>query len=206
MSVSPWLSPNQTLIRFTIPTVPARDHLPLINFATAFTGGSDMAVNSVRVAVAQMTSINDLSFNFAACSRLVKEAVSAGAKLVCFPEDFSFMPAKDGEENPAYGYHLEASKKRDLMMNIFYNTHIIVDDSGTIRSTYRKIHLFDVDVPGGREYIKKAAIQRQLLQKETGEAHGKFFFVSCAIENQCYVIAAAQAGKANGKEKSYGDS
>lgn len=27
----------------------------------------------------------------------VKEAVAAGAKLVCFPESFSFIAAKDGE-------------------------------------------------------------------------------------------------------------
>lgn len=32
------------------------------------------------------------------------------------------------------------------------NTHVLVDDSGNIRSTYRKIHMFDVDVPGGMVY------------------------------------------------------
>ncbi|KAJ6429053.1 hypothetical protein OIU84_020649 [Salix udensis] len=56
-----------------------------------------MASNSVRVAAAQMTSINDLAANFATCSRLVKEAVAAEAKLVCFPESFSFIAAKNGE-------------------------------------------------------------------------------------------------------------
>ena len=30
-----------------------------------------------------------------------------------------------------------------------YNTHVVVDDAGDIRSQYRKIHLFDVDVPNG---------------------------------------------------------
>jgi predicted amidohydrolase len=29
-----------------------------------------------------------------------------------------------------------------------YNTHIIVDPSGTVRAEYRKIHLFDVCIPG----------------------------------------------------------
>lgn len=28
---------------------------------------------------------------------MMKEAVSAGAKLVCFPENFSFVGAKDGD-------------------------------------------------------------------------------------------------------------
>ena len=30
-----------------------------------------------------------------------------------------------------------------------FNTHVLVDDSGAIHSSYRKIHLFDVDVPNG---------------------------------------------------------
>lgn len=30
-----------------------------------------------------------------------------------------------------------------------YNCHIIVDSNGVVRSTYRKIHLFDVDIPNG---------------------------------------------------------
>ncbi|RVW20505.1 Nitrilase-like protein 2 [Vitis vinifera] len=62
----------------------------------AITGNSTMA-NSVRVAAVQMTSVNDLAANFATCSRLVKEAVSAGAKFICFPENFSFVATKDGE-------------------------------------------------------------------------------------------------------------
>jgi predicted amidohydrolase len=33
--------------------------------------------------------------------------------------------------------------------NRVYNTHVVVDGQGEIKSTYRKIHLFDVDVPNG---------------------------------------------------------
>lgn len=29
-----------------------------------------------------------------------------------------------------------------------YNTHVLIDDVGTIRASYRKIHLFDLDIPG----------------------------------------------------------
>ncbi|XP_038893375.1 deaminated glutathione amidase, chloroplastic/cytosolic [Benincasa hispida] len=272
MSVSPWLSPKQNLVRFTTPTASARDHLPLIrsNFANAFAGGpADMAVNSVRVAVAQMTSINGLSSNFAICSRLVKEAVSAGAKLICFPEDFSFMPANDGEsqkiaeplDGPIMNQYCSLARESSIWLSLggfqekgpddqhFYNTHVIVDDTGTIRSSYRKIHLFDVDVPGGRVYKESSYTKAgedivavdspigrlgltvcydlrfpELYQhlrfqhnaqvllvpsaftKETGEAHWEILLRSRAIENQCYVIAAAQAGKANEKRESYGDS
>jgi predicted amidohydrolase len=30
----------------------------------------------------------------------------------------------------------------------YYNTHVIVDNQGTIQAVYRKIHLFDVSIPG----------------------------------------------------------
>ena len=30
-----------------------------------------------------------------------------------------------------------------------YNSHLILDSRGNIAASYRKIHLFDVDVPGG---------------------------------------------------------
>lgn len=30
-----------------------------------------------------------------------------------------------------------------------FNSHVIVESSGNIAASYRKIHMFDVDVPGG---------------------------------------------------------
>ncbi|XP_061357942.1 deaminated glutathione amidase, chloroplastic/cytosolic [Gastrolobium bilobum] len=134
---------------------------------------SMMATNSVRVAAAQMTSINDLAANFATCcSRLVKEAASAGAKLLCFPENFSFMAAKDGEgvsiaqplDGPIMDQYCSLARESSIWLSLggfqekgsddehLCNTHVVVDDTGNIRSSYRKIHLFDVDVPGGRVY------------------------------------------------------
>ncbi|CAI0442952.1 unnamed protein product, partial [Linum tenue] len=131
-----------------------------------------MASNSVRVAAAQMTSVNDLAANFATCSRLVKEAASAGAKLLCLPESFSYIGARDGDsvkvaeplDGPIMKQYCSLARESGIWLSLggfqergcddahLCNTHVIVDDGGNIRSTYRKIHLFDVAVPGGRVY------------------------------------------------------
>lgn len=48
----------------------------------------------IRVAVAQMTSINDIDANFDTCARLTEKAAGEGAMLMCLPECFSFIGAE----------------------------------------------------------------------------------------------------------------
>ncbi|XP_057981826.1 deaminated glutathione amidase, chloroplastic/cytosolic [Malania oleifera] len=230
--------------------------------------GESAMANSVRVAAAQMTSVNDLAANFATCSRLVKEAASAGAKLLCFPESFSYVGAKDGDsvkvaetlDGPIMQGYCSLARESNIWLSLggfqekghddahICNTHVLIDDNGTVRSTYRKMHLFDVDVPSGRSYkessftdagkdivavdspfgrlgltvcydLRFPDIYQQLrfqnqaqvllvpsaFTKVTGEAHWEILLRARAIETQCYVIAAAQAGKHNEKRESYGD-
>jgi predicted amidohydrolase len=224
--------------------------------------------NSVRVAAAQMTSINDLAANFATCSRLVKEASSAGAKLLCFPENFSYVGAKEGDslkiaeplDGPIMNGYCSLARESNIWLSLggfqekgsddshLCNTHVLIDDAGNIRSTYRKMHLFDVDVPGGTVYKESSFTEPgkeivtvdspfgrlgvtvcydlrfpQLYQqlrfhheaqvllipaaftKITGEAHWEILLRARAIETQCYVIAAAQAGNHTDKRESYGE-
>ncbi|XP_065869515.1 deaminated glutathione amidase, chloroplastic/cytosolic [Euphorbia lathyris] len=228
----------------------------------------DMAASSLRVAAAQMTSINDLAANYATCSRLVKEAADAGAKLLCLPESFSFIGAKDGDsvkvaeplDSPVMQQYCSLAREAGIWLSLggfqekgfddahLRNTHVIIDDSGIIRSTYSKIFLFDVNVPGGRVYkessfteagkdivavdspvgrlglsvcydLRFPELYQQLrfqheaqillvpaaFTKITGQAHWEILLRARAIETQCYVIAAAQAGKHNDKRESYGE-
>jgi len=49
------------------------------------------------------------------------------------------------------GMHVSGAvpdSKADNQQERVYNTHVIVDSDGVLRSLYRKIHLFDVSIPG----------------------------------------------------------
>lgn len=225
--------------------------------------------NSARIAAAQMTSINDVSANFATCSRLVKEAVTAGAKLLCFPENFSYVGAITGDslkiaeplDGPIMNKYRSLARESNIWLSLggfqekgsddahLSNTHVLIDDTGNIRSTYRKMHLFDVDVPGGAVYkessfteagkelvavdspfgclgltvcydLRFPELYQQLrfkhdaqvllvpaaFTKVTGEAHWEILLRARAIETQCYVIAASQAGKHSDERESHGAS
>ena len=54
---------------------------------------------TMRVAVVQMTSTDDLGANLAAASAFVVEAAGAGAKLVGLPENFAYL-RREGQAIP----------------------------------------------------------------------------------------------------------
>ena len=48
----------------------------------------------------------------------------------------------------AGGMHCRGAPPNEAGEERVYNTHIIMDDSGDLKAVYRKIHLFDVTIPG----------------------------------------------------------
>ncbi|KAK8534781.1 hypothetical protein V6N13_096942 [Hibiscus sabdariffa] len=213
------------------------------------------APNPVRVAAAQMTSINDIASNFSTCSRLVEEAVSAGAKMICLPENFSYVGQKSGDslliaeplDGPIMQRYCSLARECGIWLSLggfqekgpdvarLRNTHVIIDDAGNIRSTYSKIHLFDVDVPGGAVYKESsftepgkdiAAVDSpigrlgltvcydlrfpELYQQLRFHHDAQVILVPSAftpVTGQAHweVIASAQAGKHSEKRESYGE-
>ncbi|KAJ7299614.1 hypothetical protein O6H91_Y105800 [Diphasiastrum complanatum] len=138
----------------------------------AAAGGLAMAAGAaprLKVAVAQMSSTSNIESNFRICARLVQEAAAAGVQLLSLPECFSFIGSKDGQAlaiaepltGPIMQRYQSLARKASLWLALggfqekgpdekhLYNTHVLLDELGNIHAYYRKIHLFDVDVPGG---------------------------------------------------------
>ena len=73
--------------------------------ATLGSGPAVVAANALgmpllqrcKAAIVQMTAVNDVAANFAACAAHVREAQDRGCAIVFLPENFSFMGSRPGE-------------------------------------------------------------------------------------------------------------
>ncbi len=123
----------------------------------------------MRAGAIQLNSTEDTERNLATADRLVRDAVGRGAELVVLPEKWSVLGT--GDQLAAGAQTLDGSciawaraTARELGIDLvagsivervpgeekFRNTSVHVGPDGEVRSIYRKIHLFDVEVDGVR--------------------------------------------------------
>ncbi|XP_053686001.1 nitrilase and fragile histidine triad fusion protein NitFhit isoform X2 [Sabethes cyaneus] len=230
-------------------------------------------MDNPKIAIAQMRSTNDKQHNLNQVINIVEKAKDQDAKFVFFPECCDYV-GNNREETlklsepltgPTVNKYAQLAKENDLWISFggvheailngnaddekvenIYNTHIVVDNRGTIVGKYRKLHMFNVVTPefkfresetvrSGSElvppietpigrlgmqicYDVRFSEASTLLRKQgaeiitypsafavsTGRAHWEVLLRARAIENQCFVIAAAQIGFHNKKRESYG--
>jgi predicted amidohydrolase len=124
-------------------------------------------VDTITVAAVQLSSGSDIDHNVEVATTLINEAADRGAAYIQLPEHFNYWgPAKgfsDAAESipgatTARMAHLAAQRGVTLHLGSmleqsttpgkFSNTSVLISAAGHIVTTYRKIHLFDIDVPG----------------------------------------------------------
>ena len=132
----------------------------------------------VLAAAAQMTSTAEVERNLDTAERLVAAAAARGAQLVGLPENFAFLRS-EGQPVPepqtldgAWVRRMsELSRRHRLTLLLgslperiegetrVYNTSVLLGPDGGTLATYRKIHLFDIDLPG-LEHLKESRAVR----------------------------------------------
>ena len=201
-------------------------------------------------------------------TRLIREAAAQGADYVLTPEVSNMIQSNRQamfENLAAEEDDLSLKAYRALAAELKIHLHIgslalrasperavnrsfLIGPDGAVIASYDKIHMFDIDLPGGESYRESAnyqpgetaviadlpwgriglticydvrfpALYRALAESgasfltvpsaftvRTGEAHWHTLLRARAIENGCFVFAAAQAGTHESKRQSYGHS
>ncbi|MDH4246394.1 MAG: carbon-nitrogen hydrolase family protein [Deltaproteobacteria bacterium] len=120
-----------------------------------------------RIALAQTTTTDDLKANLEAAEAMVRDAAAGGADLLAFPEVFLYIGGRKGKlevaeflEGPLVGRFREAAARLGMMILLgslheriadnpdrIYNTSVLIDRQGQVLAHYRKLHMFDIDLP-----------------------------------------------------------
>ncbi len=132
----------------------------------------------MRVAVVQLSSQADVRANLDRIAALVGRAADLGAELVALPENFAFMGESDAQkraiaealgDGPISKMLSETARSRGIFLlaggmpeasgdpDRPFNTSALFAPSGALLARYRKIHLFDVDLPDGTTLRESSA-------------------------------------------------
>ena len=128
-------------------------------------------------AAIQMTSGADREANQARALALLAQACDRDARLVGLPEVWEHVgPAaqKRAFAGALEGRQLAPLRELAAKRGVFcvagsisergadpsriYNTTVLIDPSGAIAAVYRKLHLFDVDIPDGARYRESETV------------------------------------------------
>jgi predicted amidohydrolase len=133
--------------------------------------------DTLRVALVQINSRADKEVNYRKAEELIDEAAARGAQFVVLPEYVNYLGPKEGHAavaEPIPGPTTERFGARARQHGIwllggsihelsdeqgkYYNTAVLYAPTGEIAATYRKIHLFDIDLTGNVTANESASI------------------------------------------------
>jgi predicted amidohydrolase len=221
-----------------------------------------------RVGLVQMCTGRDVDRNVEDTVALIREAAGKGAGYVQTPEITTLMEMERArlfaaiapeEGNPAVARFAALARELGIWLHVgsmavllgsgkVANRSLLFSPEGGLQARFDKLHMFDVELPGGESYRESKNYQagnagvlaelpwgtlgltvcydlrfphlyRALAKagadflaipsaftRQTGQAHWHVLVRARAIENGCFVFAAAQAGKHESGRETYGHS
>lgn len=136
----------------------------------------DVDNQKMIIGLGQLNSGADKKLNLACALRAVNDLAARGARLIMLPEHGDFIGPDEQKraeaeafEDSRYlaalreqavklGCHIHIGSFLEKEEDRIYNTAVVFDPAGEVAARYRKIHLFDVQIPGGKTYLESATI------------------------------------------------
>jgi deaminated glutathione amidase len=136
-----------------------------------------MSQFSLNAAAIQLEADDDVERNLGRVAHWVQRAADRGAELVVLPENFAYFGTEAGkvqvaesltETGPILGTLRELAARHAVHLIAAgmpersseparpYNTSVVVGPSGEVVGSYRKLHLFDVELADGTAYRESA--------------------------------------------------
>jgi predicted amidohydrolase len=130
----------------------------------------------MRVAVCQLNARDDRSANLAVARDLLGRAAAAGAELAVLPEYVDYLGPGDRAPKPEpvdgefatffstaareLGIWVHAGSFHEIGPddNRTFNTSLVFNPTGELAATYRKIHLYDVEIAGRVSYQESRSV------------------------------------------------
>jgi deaminated glutathione amidase len=129
-------------------------------------------------AAIQMTSLDDKEANLRRALDRVDEAVLRGARLVALPENVLYMGPErlksttaESLDGPSLDRFAQKAREHRIHLLVgsileegapggrFYNTSVLFGPDGERKGIYRKIHLYDADIPDGVRYRESETVE-----------------------------------------------
>lgn len=140
--------------------------------------GKDSRIPKQRVAAIQMSSGDTLDANLRTAERLLLEARSRDCVLAVLPENFAYVGKRDTDKlvlaesvgtGPIQEFLARTAARHSMWIvggslplktpetELCYGASCVFDADGRAVACYRKMHLFDVDLPDRHESYRESA-------------------------------------------------
>lgn len=134
-------------------------------------------METILAAAVQLQTGTDREANLQAALELIDRAADRGARFVALPENVDFMGPEEEKvagaeplDGPTFRRLADKARERRIWLlagtlaeragaGRIRNTSVLYGPDGDRIAVYRKIHLFDVDLPGGVAYRESAVVE-----------------------------------------------
>ena len=164
-----------------------------------------------RLALVQLAVTASKADNLSRATKLIKEAASKGAKVVALPECFnspygtSYFPEyAEKIPGPSTETLMKVAKENSIFLiggsipeedgGKLYNTCTVYNPEGNMVAKHRKVHLFNIDIPGKIRFQESETLSPGNTFTTFETPFGKF---GVGI---CYDIRFAELGQIYAKE------